>query len=189
MASVVPAWKKKKAFRMRLENKPIVEVARECHMARRTLQKLENGWTDDRGVYRPGWKDEIERLRREDDKAEIECGMRLKEERISIYERLAKGAVELIEKQFPNIQMKNAQDAKALMSEVRELGRLIAIERGEYQTGNISVTAIKADITMADRRQRYENAQEVTVIEVEPPKEGKYVDPDTAQGEADREGA
>jgi len=188
MASV-PAWKKKKAFRMRLENKPIVEVVRECHIARRTLQKLENGWTDARGVYRPGWKDDIDRLRREDELAELESGFALKEERIKAYERLAKQAVELIEKQFPNIKMKNASDAKALMSEVRELGRLIAIERGEYQTGNVSVTAIKADITMADRRQRYENAQEVKVIEAEPPKEGKHVGSDSAQGEADREGA
>ena len=173
MASV-PAWKKKKAFRMRLELKPMSSVARECQLARQTVQNLENGWTDRKGVYHPGWKDEIERLRQEEDKAELECGMRLKEGRISTYERLAKRAVELIEKQFPSIKMKNASDAKALMSEVRELGRLIAIERGEYQPGKVSVTAIKADITMTDLRQRYEEAQAREVEEIEPPREAHH---------------
>lgn len=185
----VPVWKKKKAFRMRLDHKPISEVARECHLARQTVQKFENGWTDRKGVYHPGWKDEVERLRQEENKAELECGMRLKEERISTYERLAKRAVELIEKQFPNIQMKNASDAKALMSEVRELGRLISIERGEYQPGGTPVVAIKADITLAELRERYEDARDVKVIEAEPPEEANYVDPDSVQGEADREGA
>jgi hypothetical protein len=188
MASI-PAWKKKKAFRMRLDHKPISEVARECHLARRTVQKLENGWTDEKGVRHPGWKEDIERLRQEDERAELESGFALKEERIKAYERLAKQAVELIEKQFPSIKMKNASDAKALMSEVRELGRLISIERGEYRPGGTPVVAIKADITMAELRERYEDARVVKVIEAEPPEEAQYVDPDSPQGEAEREGA
>jgi hypothetical protein len=182
MASL-PAWKKKKAFRMRLEHKPISEVARECHLARRTVQKLENGWTDNRGVRHPGWKEKIERLRQGDEKAEIECGLALKEERIKTYERLAKQVVELVEKQFPTIKMKNAADAKALLSEIRELGRLISIERGEYRPGGTPVVAIKADITMADLRKRYEEAHAVEIEEIEPPREAHHDSPGVAPEE------
>ena len=52
-------------------------------------------------------------------KFEEECGLAVKKERIAAYERLAKQAIELIEKQFSTIRMKNASDAKALLSEVQ----------------------------------------------------------------------
>jgi len=181
--------KKKKAFRLRLQGLTMAEVARQCQISSTTIQKLENGWTDQKGVRHPGWKDDIDRLRREDELAERESGFALKEERIKAYERLAQQAIELIEKQFPNIKMKNASDAKALLSEVRELGRLISIERGEYRPGGTPVVAVKADITMGELRERYEDARAVKVIEAEPPKEAQYIDPDSAEGEADREGA
>lgn len=177
MASV-PAWKKKKAFRMRLEHKPISEVARECHLARATVQKLEKGWTDRKGVHHSGWQEELQRLWQEEEKAELGSGMRLKEERVQAYERLAKRAIDLIEKQFPNITMKNPSDAKALMSEVRELGKLITIERGQGGPGGASGPAAKADIPKADLRRRYEKAQAREVEEIEPPREAHYDDPD-----------
>jgi transcriptional regulator with XRE-family HTH domain len=169
--------KKKKAFRLRLEGLTMAEVARQCGISSTTIQKLENGWTDEKGVRHPGWKDDIERLRREDEQAERESGLALKEERIKAYERLAKQAIDLIEKQFPNIKMKNASDAKALISEVRELGRLISIEKGEYRPGKVSLTAVKADITVAELERRYEEAQAREVEEIEPPREAHYDGP------------
>ena len=77
--------------------------------------------------------------------------------------------------------MKNASDAKALLSEVRELCRLISIERGEYRPKGESLVGIRIDVGREEIGERYRAAQEV---EVEPPREA-HLPPD-AEGEAAR---
>ncbi|MHC4862433.1 MAG: hypothetical protein ACYTDY_20370, partial [Planctomycetota bacterium] len=165
----VPEWKKKKAYLMRLARRPFSAIARECHMSTKTIQLLEKGWTDKAGVFHPGWKDDLEKQWEEEDQSEHERGLALKKRRIEAYERLALQAIEVVEKQFPNIKMKSASDAKALLSEIRELCRLISIERGEYRPGGGPLVAVKAEITMKELRDRYEAAKQVEVEEIPPP--------------------
>lgn len=178
----VPAAKKRKAFRLRLEGVPITKVARECKLAPQTVRRLENGYTDKMGVRRPGWREELEKLWQEQERAELESGLALKQERIKTYERLARQAVNLIEKQFPKITMKTCSDAKALLSEVRELCRLISIERGEYRSKGDPHVGVKVDISPEELRERYLAAQAIEVDEIEPPREAHMV---LAPGEAD----
>lgn len=184
----VPEWKKKKAFRMRLERRSYAEVARECHMSSKTISQLELGWTDKAGVFHPGWKEELEAKWELDEQKEYECGLAVKNERIAAYERLAKQAIELIEKQFPTIRMKNASDAKALLSEVRELCRLISIERGDYRPNKGPFVAVKADINVNDVRDNFERARQVEVEEIEPPREDRRIDADSEEREGDGAG-
>jgi len=165
----VPEWKRQKAFLMRLARKPMSAVARECHMSATTVHLLEKGWTDKAGVFHPGWQDDLEKRWLAENEGEHEQGLALKKRRIDAYERLAMQAIELVEKQFPNITMKSASDAKALLSEIRELCRLISIERGEYRPGTGPVIAVKADITMKELESRYEAARQIEVEEIPPP--------------------
>lgn len=181
----VPAAKKRKAFRLRLEGMPITRVARECKLAPQTVRRLENGYTDKMGVRRPGWREELEKLWHEQERAELESGLALKKERIKTYERLASEAVGLIEKQFPKITMKSCSDAKALLSEVRELCRLISIERGEYRPKGGAQVGVKVDISPEELRERYLAAQAVEVVEVEPPQEAHMVPGPDEEDEAD----
>ena len=180
----IDAKTRRKAFRLRLAGKSIAEAARECGIARATLRRHERGWRDHKGVFHEGWRGQIERLRREQEEHEVLCGLSLKEERIKTYERLARRAVELIERDFPNIKMKNASDAKALLSEVRELCRLISIERGEYRPKGEAFVGVKIDVARGDLEERYRAAQEVEVEEVEPPREARPVPTADAEDEA-----
>ena len=165
----VPEWKRSKAFLMRLARKAFSVVARECHMSTKTIQLLEKGWTDKAGVFHPGWKDDLEKQWEEENLDEHGRGLALKKKRIEAYERLALQAIDIVEKQFPNIKMKSASDAKALLSEIRELCRLIAIERGEYLPGKGAIVAVKAEITLKELRERYEAAKQIEVEEIPPP--------------------
>ena len=183
MAEVSSA-KRKKAFRMRLQRKSMAAIARELHISRVTLGNLERGWVDKKGARHKGWREELERLQKEGESAELECGLALKEERIKAYERLARQAIETVEKSFPNIRAKNASDVKALLSEVRELCRLIAIEKGEYHPGGGTLVAVKNEITLADVQEAYAVAQEVKVAEIPPPREAHYDEPDRVEGDA-----
>ena len=166
----VPEWKKQKAYLLRLGRKPFAVVGRECHMSTKTIQLLENGWTDKAGVFHAGWKDDLERRWQEDNLGEHERGLVLKKKRIEAYERLARQAIELVEKQFPSIKIKSASDAKALLSEIRELCRLISIERGDYRPNNGPTIAVKADITMNELKGRYEAAKRVEVEDIPLPR-------------------
>ena len=168
--------KRKRAFRLRLQHKTVAAVARELKMAPNTLRKLERGWVDGKGVRHRGWRDELRRLWEEEEKKEaLECGIALKEKRIKAYDRLARQAVEVIEKSFPNIVAKNASDIKALLSEVRELCRLTSIELGQYRPGGGPVVAVRTDITLAEMQERYRAAQAIEADVIPPPRSGTLI--------------
>ncbi len=168
--------KRRTAFRLRLQHRSVAAVARELRMAPNTVRKLERGWVDGKGVRRRGWREELRRLWDEEEKkAALECGIALKEKRIKAYDRLARQAVEVIEKSFPNIVAKNASDIKALLSEVRELCRLTSIELGQYRPGGGPVVAVRTDITLADVQEAYARSQEVPVDEIPPPRAGTLI--------------
>lgn len=150
--------KREKAFRLRLERKTIAEISREVGVSERTVSRWENGWVDAKGRKTPGWKPELEKAWRELSETELQYGLMLKEERLKTYEELARLAVAKIKEMFPHIRAKTAADAKALMSEVRELMRLIAEEKGEYKPRPHTLVAVKTDITLNEVSERYRNA-------------------------------
>lgn len=150
--------KREKAFRLRLERKTIAEISREVGVSERTVSRWENGWVDANGRKTSGWKPELEKAWRELAETELQYGLMLKEERLKTYEELARLAVAKIKEMFPHIRAKTAADAKALLSEVRELMRLIAEEKGEYKPRPHTLVAVKTDITLNEISERYRNA-------------------------------
>lgn len=152
------AKKREAAFRMRVERKTMREIAQELSTSTKTLSRWENGWVDGKGRKHHGWKPELERAWREVSESELKYGLMLKEERIKTYEELAQLAVAKLKEMFPNIRGKSASDAKALMSEIRELLKLIAEEKGEYKAGPRTMVAVKTDINLNDVSERYRNA-------------------------------
>jgi len=150
--------KREKAFRLRLERKTIAEISREVGVSERTVSRWENGCVDAKGRKTAGWKPELEKAWRELSETELQYGLMLKEERLKTYEELARLAVAKIKEMFPSIRAKTASDAKALMSEVRELMRLIAEEKGDYKPRPHTLVAVKTDITLNEISERYRNA-------------------------------
>jgi transposase-like protein len=152
------AKKREKAFRLRLERKTFAEISRAVGVSDKTLSRWERGWTDAKGRKHPGWQPELDKAWRELAESELQYGLMLKEERLKTYEELARLAVAKIKEMFPNIRAKTAADAKALLSEVRELMRLIAEEKGEYKPAPHTMVAVKTDITLNEVSERYRNA-------------------------------
>jgi DNA-binding XRE family transcriptional regulator len=150
--------KREKAFRLRLERKTIAEISREVGVSDKTLSRWEKGWVDAAGRRHSGWKPELEKAWRELAESELQYGLMLKEERLKTYEELARLAVAKIKEMFPSIRAKTAADAKALLSEVRELLRLIAEEKGDYKPRPHTVVAVKTDVTLNEISERYRNA-------------------------------
>lgn len=147
-----------KALRMRMEGKSISAIARKLKVGRLTVSKWEKGWTDKKGVRHKGWKTELERAWKEKEEDELKFGLLLKEERLKTYDKLARLAVKKIQEQFPKIMAKTPADIKALLSEFRELCKLIAIEKGEYSVSGTPVVEVKTDITLAELQERYRKA-------------------------------
>jgi hypothetical protein len=152
------AKKREKAFRLRLERKTFAEISREVGVSEKTLSRWEHGSVDAAGRKHPGWKPELEKAWRELSQTELQYGLMLKEERLKTYEELAQLTVAKVKEMFPNIRAKTASDAKALLSEIRELMRLIAEEKGEFRPGPRTLVAVKADITLNEISERYRSA-------------------------------
>ena len=169
--------KKKTALKMRLERKTCAEIAKKLHMTPRTVHNLEHGWTDKKGVHHPGWREELEKAWAEEERAVIESGLALKIERIKALKTLGADAIELFREQFPNIVMKNASDSKAILSEIRELIRLLAQETGDLNSGRGgTVVAIKNEVSVEEAREAYAEMQAMVIDEIEPPEEAHYDD-------------
>ena len=159
--------KKQKAFRLRLQGLTLKAIATELKVSANTVSRWEKGWIDSRGRKHRGWLTELEKMKEESEKDEYLAGLALKKERLKAYDELAQMAIEKIKASFPNITAKTPSDIKALLSEVRELGRLIAMEQGSLHTGGQTVVAVKNDITIEELSQRYRNAD--AVVEIEQP--------------------
>ena len=157
----ISAKKREKAFRLRLERRSLRDISKEVGVSAKTITRWEKGWVDAQGRSHPGWQADLEKAWREKTDADLQYGLIVKEERLRAYEKLARMAVNKLEECFPNIKAKTAADAKALMSEIRELCRLIAREKGELSPSPHTMVAIKADISISELAQRYEAAQVV----------------------------
>lgn len=160
MGKVTHHKKREKAFRLRLERASLANIARELRISVNTVSKWENGWTDKSGRRHKGWKEELERLWQEEEEKALQTGLMLKKERLRTYDKLARMVIEKIEDQFPEIVAKSSSDVKALLSEVRELMRLIAEEKGEWRSSPQTLVAVKTDITLNDLSERYRAACE-----------------------------
>ena len=150
--------KKKTAFRMRLQGMTIKAVATELKVSPNTIARWEKGWIDGKGRKHRGWLSDLEKLKAENEKEEYMSGLAIKRERMKAYDELAQMAIAKIKEIFPNIKGKTAADAKALLSEVRELCRLMAMEQGEIGPSRTTVIAVKNDITIEELSKRYRDS-------------------------------
>jgi len=158
--------KRKQAFRLRLQRISIAEVSRRLHMAPATIRKLERGWVDKKGVRHRGWREEIERLWDEDRKTELECGLALREEQVKALKRLAQQAIDKVEKQFPGITMETPTDWKTLVSEIRELIRMLSEEVGRRR-GGVKTATLRTEITLEEVREAYAEAHVIDAEDVQ----------------------
>ena len=149
---------------MRLQGVTLKAIAKELKVSANTISRWEKGWIDSRGRKRRGWLAELEKVKGESEKDEYMAGLALKKERLRTYDELAQMAIEKIKASFPNITAKTSSDVKALLSEVRELCRLMAMEQGSLRPGGQTIVAVKNDITIEELSQRYRNAA-VEVVE------------------------
>ncbi|MFH0910967.1 MAG: hypothetical protein V1918_05645 [Planctomycetota bacterium] len=159
----IPAKKREKAFRLRLERRSFREAAEETGVSVKTLSRWEKGWIDAQGRKHAGWKADLEKAWREKADADLQYGLILKDERLKAYEELARLAVNKIKEAFPLIKAKTATDVKALLSEARELMRCIAKEKGEMNPSPHTLVAVKADISISELAERYTAAQVIDI--------------------------
>jgi len=181
---------REKAFRLRLERRSFADISRELDVSPKTVSRWENGWIDGKGTRHSGWKADLEKAWREKSDADLEYGLILKEERLRTYEDLARMAVNKIKECFPNLKAKTPADAKALLSEVRELLKCIARERGELNPSPQTMVAVKADININELAERYQAAQVVEAAvaraeEVEEDDDGDHLEGDAGHGSPD----
>jgi hypothetical protein len=193
--------KRKQAYRLRLQRISIAEVSRRLHMAPATIRKLEHGWVDKKGVRHRGWGEEIERLWDEDRKSEIECGLALREEQVRVLKRIAQQAIEKVEDQFSTITMKTTTDWKTLVSEIRELIRMLSEQVG-HKRGEVRTTTLRTEISLEEVREAYAEAHvvdaedvhdvaEAGLVELAPPGvpgPGEHIPEETESEENDQEG-
>ncbi|MHC4253376.1 MAG: helix-turn-helix domain-containing protein [Planctomycetota bacterium] len=183
----VPKEKREQAFRMRLARKTFTEIAGVVGVSTKTLSRWENGWIDRGGREHSGWRQELETSWRENIEETPDYGIIVREERIKTLQELARMAMAKLKEMFPHIKGTKAVDAKALMSEFRELAKLVAQEKGELSRGPSTVVAVKNDITLADIQDRYVRSVEAEVVD-RTPKGELPDDVDNHEGDAERGG-
>jgi hypothetical protein len=179
--------KREQAFRMRLARKTFTEIAGEIAVSTKTLSRWENGWIDRGGREHKGWRQELETSWRENIEETPDYGIIVREERIKTLQELARMAVAKLKEIFPLIKGTKMVDAKALMSEVRELAKFIAQDVGDLTRGPSTVVAVRNDITLADIQDRYMRAVQTEVVD-RTPKGELPDDADSAEGDAERGG-
>jgi len=143
---------------MRLQGTTLRAIATELKVSANTISRWEKGWVDSKGRKHRGWLAELEKVKQESETDEYMSGLALKKERLKAYDELAQMAIEKIKVSFPNITAKTPSDVKALLSEVRELCRLMAMEQGSLHSGGQTIVAVKNDITIEELSQRYRDA-------------------------------
>ena len=150
---------REKAFRMRVGRKGFSEVGRALGVSPKTITRWEKGWVDKAGRIRPGWLARLEQVWREVAEADIQHSLMEREERLNVCEELARMMLNRIREMVPKVRVKTAADAKALLSEARELLRVISQERNEHRPAPNTVVAVKTDISLGELQERYAAAK------------------------------
>ena len=172
---------RERAFVMRVERKSFADISRALEVSPKTISRWEQGWTTASGRSHTGWKPRLEQSWKELAEAELKYGLMVKEERIKAYEELARMAINRVKEMFPTIKAKTAVDAKALLSEIRELLRLIAKEKGELGSAPSTVVAVQTDISLGELQARYTAAKVIEAKEVPSPQEDDKDDVDSLE--------
>ena len=146
---------REKAFVMRTEGMTFAKIAKELGVSAKTVSRWENGWKDGAGRKREGWKKRLEEAWQERLDSELNYGLMVKELRLRMQEQLARMLIARLKEAIPSIKIPNAAAAKALMSELRELYRLIWQERGRLEPSANTAPGVKADITLDELQERY----------------------------------
>ena len=146
---------REKAFAMRVERKSFADIARELGIASRTVSRWENGYTDSYGHRHAGWKPRLETEWKKLTEAKLQHDLMQMEECLKAIERMSLMIYNRLKDFLPTVKLKNAADAKALLSEFRELIRLAALKKGEFMKSPDNLVAVRADITLSELQERY----------------------------------
>ena len=152
----------------------MTETAKVTGLSRNTVWKLEMCWTVSRGVQHPGWACEVVVSKLKSIASAVEASTELLDrgERMRLRAELASTLVAKVQEFLPALKLKNAREAKLLLSEARELTRLI--DR-DAEGGEGAPPGVKQDITFEEAMDRYLRAKETPVQEVEPPERPVYL--------------
>jgi len=160
---------------MRVERKSFADIGRALSISPKTLSRWENGWTDRRGHNHAGWLSRLEQTWQEIAKTDLNQTLMLRDERLKTCEELARMILNRVKGLIPSVKIKTPRDIKALLSEARELLRLIAHERGDAMKTPHTLVAVKADISLNELQERYAAAQ-ARRAEYAAPQEGEAND-------------
>ena len=168
--------KRLKAFQMRVEGFTLAEIARKTGIGYATLKRLENGYTDRKNIRHAGWKARLEQARAECAKAEIESGFALREERIKAFKRLFVQVLERCEKGARNVNIKTANDFKAIHSELRGLNR--ALDELTAAATPEAEKKPRGEVTLEDIQGHFKRARAVEPDDIEMPEAPEDVPPE-----------
>jgi len=150
---------REKAFSMRLERKSFGEIAQALEVTTKTISRWENGYTDSSGHKHQGWRPRLDMAWKQLTETRLQHDLMEKEECLKAIGELARMLFNRLREFLPSVKLRNAADAKSLMSELRELIRLAAQKKGEFMKSPDSIIAVKADITLGELQERYAAAK------------------------------
>ena len=167
------AQRRTKAFMMRAEGMTFAKIAKEIGVSPKTVSRWENGWKDKNGRKHEGWKERLDEAWQERLDSELHYGLMVRETRLRAHEQIAQMLVARLKEAIPVIRIPNAAAAKAIMSELRELFRIILDERGGAKSSLRTPAGVRADITLEEIQERYAAAMTRDAERVESQEDGE----------------
>ena len=182
--------KLEKARKLRLEGKSVREAAKLAGISPMTLRKHEQGWIDGKGNIHGGWagdkaKADLARVASAAKASKTAAALLDKSERIKLHAEMASMLIDKVREFIPVLKLKNAREAKQLMSEARELAKVI--DQGQANAGEELPPGVKREVTLEDIRAHYERVRDITPSYIEPPADPDAL-PDAGDGSTGEEG-
>jgi hypothetical protein len=169
-----------KARQLRMEGRSIREAAKSAGISPTTLRKYERGWIDADGEVHGAWsadvgKAELARVAAAADASKTAAALLDRNERIRLHAEMASLMIDKVREYVPALKLKNAREAKQLMSEARELSKIIA--QDQAGPGKELPPGVKQVVTLEDMKAHYARTRDITPSYIEPPE-----DPDAVPG-------
>ena len=166
--------KLEKARKLRLEGKSMRETAKLVGISPTTLRKYERGWIDGKGEIHGGWasdkaKADLARVASAAKASKTAAALLEKNERVKLHAEMASLLIEKVREFVPVLKLKNAREAKQLVSEVRELSKAIA--QDQASVGEELPPGVKQVVTLEDMKAHYERTRDITPSYIEPPED------------------
>jgi hypothetical protein len=176
----VDSAKLEKARKLRLEGKSVREAAELAGISPTTLRKHERGWIDGKGEIHGGWagdkaKADLARLASAAKASKTAAALLERNERVKLHAEMASLLIDKVREFIPVLKLKNAREAKQLMSEARELSKVIA--QDQAGPGKELPPGVKQVVTLEDMKAHYARTRDITPSYIEPPE-----DPDAVPG-------